>query len=275
MPLTEKSLGVNINRAAYWDSVARAWQATRPQDLWRAHSDRINTALLEAWLPRTGQPAARALKTDSFDEAFGTGLYPCLAVRAQSVVNMDVSRVALHAARARHRQLRAAGADTCSLPFADAAFDIVVSNSTLDHLNRYDEVAASVRELHRVLKCDGQLIITLDNAANPAIALRNALPRPWRDRLGVVPYQVGVTLDQHRLVKVLQTSGFHVGAVRFLMHHPSVIAPALLRLIERAAPPALHQRSLDWLDKLERLGEWPTRAHTGHFVAVRATKTGA
>jgi hypothetical protein len=142
-------------------------------------------------------------------------------------------------------------------------------------LNSYDEIAASVRELHRVLKCDGQLIITLDNAANPVIALRNALPRRWRDRLSVVPYQVGVTLDQHRLVSVLQTTGFHVGAVRFLMHHPSVVAPALLRLIERGAPPALHQHCLDWLDKLEWLSEWPTRARTGHFVAVRAIKTGA
>src|SRR4029434_1314077 len=58
--------------------------------------------------------------------------------------------------------------------FADEAFDVIVSNSTLDHFGSWAELGASLHELHRVLKTRGLLIITLDNRANPIVALRNA-----------------------------------------------------------------------------------------------------
>jgi SAM-dependent methyltransferase len=257
----------------YWDAIAHIWQDQHPQSLWRIHSDEINTALLDRWLP-AGR-FARVLKTDAFDEAVSAGLYPVLAQHARAVMGMDVSTTMLHAARARHPALRAAGADTRHLPYADGAFDAVISNSTLDHLNSQAEIAASLRELHRVLRHQGHLILTLDNPDNPAIALRNALPLRWLNRLGLVPYQIGSTCSERTLRRMLSQTGFRVLDVRFVMHHPSILAVLLTRGLEQRASPATQMRFLRGLMALERLADWPTRARTGHFVAVRAIKADA
>ena len=45
-----------------------------------------------------------------------------------------------------------------------------------------------------MLKPRAPLILTLDNAANPLIAIRNALPFAMLKRSGVVPYFVGARL---------------------------------------------------------------------------------
>ncbi len=66
---------------------------------------------------------------------------------------------------------------TCgTLPFPDGAFDRVFSNSTLDHFDSRDDIREALRELARVLHPEGELLLTLDNLANPVVRLRNALP---------------------------------------------------------------------------------------------------
>jgi len=95
--------------------IARLWEKANPQVLWRVHSDAVNTALLERWLP-AGQ-VGRLLKTDLFDEAFSSGIYPFLAVRAQSVVSIDASELVVRAARSRYKGLLVTGADVRRLPF--------------------------------------------------------------------------------------------------------------------------------------------------------------
>ncbi len=61
------------------------------------------------------------------------------------------------------------------LPFADGAFDLVVSNSTLDHFRTPADIQTSFAELHRVLAPGGSLILTLDNPSNPVVALQKLL----------------------------------------------------------------------------------------------------
>jgi SAM-dependent methyltransferase len=238
--------------------------------LWRAHSDQVNAALLEQWLP--AGKLDRVLKTDSFDEAFSDGLYPLLARRARSVTSMDVSTIILRAAQANHGSLNTTGADTCRLPFADRTFDAIISNSTLDHLSSHDEITISLRELARVLRPDGVLILTLDNPDNPAIALRNAIPPVLLKRLGVVPYYVGATCNARQLRGLLQQVGLYVLDVRFIMHHPSVLAVTMTRLLERYTTAETQNRFLRFMMSLEQLANWPTRPLSGHFVAVRAIK---
>jgi ubiquinone/menaquinone biosynthesis C-methylase UbiE len=113
------------------------------------------------------------------------------------------------AATARHPGLCGVAADVRRLPFADASFDVVVSNSTLDHFAAAD-IATSLAEPRRVLRPDGHLLLTLDNAANPLIGLRNALPfAVWR-RLRIVPYYVGATLGPCELRRALAAAGFEI-----------------------------------------------------------------
>ena len=256
--------------ASYWESIAEEWKKTRPDRLWRKHSDAINQSLLFRWLPE--QPVPRLLKTDTFDEAVGEGLAQFLQTRAHTVVGMDLSFQNVQLACRGEKSIPGACADVRHLPFGEQSFDVVVSNSTLDHFQTLDEITVSLRELHRVLCRKGQLIVTLDNLANPIIAVRNHLPFKLLNRLGIVPYFVGATCGPWQLQKLLREVGFEVRDVTAVLHCPRMIAVLVAKLLcSRAEPPA-QQHFLRWLQTFEGLSRWPTRYLTGCYIAVRAEK---
>jgi SAM-dependent methyltransferase len=255
----------------YWDAVAREWDETGRQGLWRRHSDAINTALAERWLP-PGK-VGRLLKTDAFDEAIGEGLAPILALRAHSLVVVDAAKAALEAAGRRHPGLETVYADVRSLPFPDASYDAVFSNSTLDHFETLDDVAVALSELRRVLRPDGCLVITLDNLANPIVFLRSVLPAGLLAKTGLVPYSVGATCGPRRLRRLLDESGFSVEDTAAIMHCPRVLAVPVGSLLERRSA-RTQAHYLRTLLAFERLATMPTRYLTGHFVAARATRRG-
>lgn len=263
--------GSNAARRREWDTAVRALLATPTETLWRRHSDAINSASIARWLP-TGS-CHRLLKTDLFDEAMGDGLYPLLAQRAGRVIGLDIARSVLAAAAARHPRLLAVAADARQLPFADAAFDVVVSNSTLDHFDARDDIATALRGLHRVLRPGGALLLTLDNLANPFVALRNALPGRLLRRLGLVDYPVGATCGPRRLRRMLREAGFAVLECTALLHCPRALAVAALRRLPADAPPEQQARFLRLLAGWERLAQWPTRYVTGYYIGVSARKT--
>jgi SAM-dependent methyltransferase len=264
----------------YWDGLAQLWRDARPTPLWRRHSDAVNAALLERWLP---QRVGRVLKTDLFDEAISGGLYGALAARADDVVGIDVSGEIVQAATERHPGLRAQQADVRTLPFEAETFDAIVSNSTLDHFDDQGEILASLRELHRVLRPEGRLILTLDNPWNPMNALAKALPRDWLNRVwirharltasvGHVPYHVGETMGASRLREVLPALGLEIRDEAAIMHAPRALVVIVAELLDRRAGPRTQRRFLDVLARLERLSGWPSRYVTAHFVAVNAVK---
>jgi SAM-dependent methyltransferase len=254
----------------YWDTVAAAWQDTHPQRLWRAYSDALHARLLRRWLPAAEMHDV--LKTDAFDEAVSTGLFELLAARAQRVWSVDISAQLVRAAQVRHPALYATCADVRRLPFADGMFDLIVSNSTLDHFSHWDDLVAAVRELYRVLKPGGTLLLTLDNLANPVIALRRILPFRLLHRLGLVPYYVGVTCGPLRLRRLLQQAGFTVHHSSVMLHCPRVLAIPLAGLLEKYASSATQRRYIRLLLAWEHLAVWPVHFLTGHFLTVRALK---
>jgi len=253
----------------YWNRVGEAWTIGAPLDrLWREHSDVVNGALLERWLP--GQ-AGLVLKTDLFDEAVGVGLIAQLERRGRAL-GIDTSITIAHSAVERSKVRRAACADVRQLPFGDARFDAVVSNSTLDHFRSFEELALSIGELQRVLRPGGVLLLTLDNPLNPLVALRNALPYPLLNRIGLVPYYVGVTCGPERLRRLLEATGFQVSAMDAVLHCPRVVAVAVCRGVERSRSAWARRLTLRLLGACEALSASPLRYRTGHFVAVRAVK---
>ncbi len=118
----------------------------------------------------------RLLKTDLFDEALTTGLYPLLVGTSASRLRRRHLLFDL-ASRGRTQRPSASRPGRCALlPFADGAFGGIVSNSTLDHFASTADIVSALAELYRVLRSGGRLLLTLDNLANPVVALRNALP---------------------------------------------------------------------------------------------------
>lgn len=266
----ETPAGVTEEPIRYWDHVAEQWKGSGEDLLWRRHSDAVNTALLARWLP--DEPIHRLLKTDLFDEAVSEGLAPFLRSRADTLVGVDVSMTTIRRAHAQTAIITPARADTRCFPFRSDSFDVVVSNSTLDHFQSFDAVVASLRELRRVLRTGGHLLLTMDNLANPIIALRNGLPFKWLHRLGIVPYYVGVTCGPNRLRRTLQEVGFTVVDTTAIMHSPRVVAVWLARRVQARTAPSFHRKFLRWLMQWEFLERLPARFMTGYFVAVRCVK---
>jgi SAM-dependent methyltransferase len=234
------------------------------------HSDATNTTLFARWLP--SEPCATVLKTDLFDEAMGSGLYPLLSARGRRVAAIDVAPTVLAAATARYPALLAVEADVRRMPFAGDTFDVVVSNSTLDHFETHDEILASLRDFHRILRPGGRLLLTMDNLANPAVALRNALPYRLLHRLKLVAYPIGATGGPGRLRRMLNESGFEVLETVALLHCPRALSVALARRCERRGTPQATARFLRTASRWERLARWPTRYLTGYFVGIYARK---
>jgi SAM-dependent methyltransferase len=255
--------------ALRWDEVGEAWQRRRPQRLWRRHSDAVNAALLERWLPKRCE---RVLKTDLFDEANGAGLADVLGARAGTVVGVDVAPSMASAAGRDHDVISATVGDARALPFRDGAFDAVVSNSTLDHFRTVDEIDVSLQEIRRVLRPGGELVLTLDNSANPLVWVRNALPFAFLHRVGLVPYFVGATLGPSATAEHLRAVGMEVFERSAVLHCPRAPAVVAAGIVDRIGSDALRALLLRMLRGCEVLEHLPTRDLTGYFVAARARR---
>ena len=253
----------------YWDSVqSLLGQGQNP--IWREHSDAINSAfVLRSLIHRK---VGRALKTDLFDEVVGPGLYPLLEGVAEYVVGIDMSAQAAKRAQDSCRTLASAAADVRRLPFKSEAFDLIVSNSTLDHFEHFREVEDSLRELRRVLKPGAQLILTLDNFANPTVALRNVLPAAFRRRSRIVPYFVGATCGPARLRKVLASTGFEVHALEAILHVPRFLAIHAAYFFGHYASGKLHHRILRGMNGFEVMSRWPTKFLTAYYIGASAVR---
>lgn len=270
---------MSTDEQAYWDRVGDDWRRRRPHGLWREYSDRHQVGLLDRWIgSRIASRSATGsrfdlLKTDLFDEVAGLGVVARPPARGVNVTGIDVAPTIVSDAAARNPGLEAVVADVRSLPFPDGSFDAVFSGSTLDHFESVAEIPFALRELARVLRPGGSLILTLDNPGNPLIRLRNGpLSRVVR-WLGIVPYQVGATLHRRPLVESLRAAGFEVRQMTAVLHCPRAIAVAL-------AGPASHlgtsgqEMFLRMLGMFEVLEQMPTRWLTGHYLAVHAVRSG-
>lgn len=270
LPGTPDPPPVRKGDGEYWRQAIQDFGAERSHQLWRRHSDRVNRELLERWLGT--ERAGLVLKTDLFDEAVSDGLVPFLQERADLVVGIDVSRFVVSNAVEQCPGLAAVYADVARLPFEDGCFDRVVSLSTLDHFDSHEEIVHALRELKRLLRPSGELLLTLDNLANPVVRLRNALPIGWLHRMGIVPYYVGPTCGPRRLRSLVRETGLVVRETMGIMHAPRIVAVAVARLLSSRATPAAQSRFLRALRSFERLRDWPTRFLTGYFIAIRAVR---
>lgn len=226
----------------------------------------VHLELVGKW--RRGGHAERILKTDLFEEAFGDDRFlPDLFPTARIVLGIDEAFSTAQAASRRDLCGRVAVSDVRRVAFAQETFDLVVSTSTLDHFTCREDFVASLKELHRILRPGGLLILTLDNPLNPLYP-----PLRWLSRTGFTPFYLGYTPSVWSLKRMLDHAGFEVGEVDWLLHNPRLISTTLFLLCRRAfgrhadAPVRFLIRLFDVLSKL------PTRRFTACFQAVSAQK---
>ena len=232
--------------------------------LWRKYCDRLHRDLIAEWCG--GRRFRRALKTDVFDEAVGEGCFGALAAVAGEVQGIDVSRPLVEKVSRVEKNFKVSVGDVRKLEFPDASFDLVFSNSTLDHFETEAEIEQSLSEFARILEHGGQLLITMDNPVNPVVGVRNFLPQRAMGTIGLVPYFMGKTLSMPRLAEVLKQAGFRMVQQRHTMHAPRVLALHLCRLLEKSS--AAGRVALRAMLVMEGLGKLPTALLTGYYSAL-------
>jgi SAM-dependent methyltransferase len=230
-------------------------------------------ALHLEWVGRNvppGVPIHTVLKTDLFEEAYGQDeLLFSLPMKPALAIGCDIeSATVLKAAR------REAGsacvfmrADVRGLPLQDGCVDMVLSNSTLDHFGTEQEIEDSLRELTRVLKPGGILLVTLDNPRNPLFLLFRAAS----SKLGLA-FSLGKTLPMNKLLSILARAGLEVQSTDWLIHNPRFISTLIFLALRRSFG-SRADAPIRWLlAAFSTMGRLPTRGFTGAFIAVCASK---
>ena len=260
--------------ATDWNRVGQEWpHAGQENPVLARHKRRVYTQLLKTWLGE--QAPSHALKTDMFAEAFNDEEFVSALPWAGRMVGIDISGTILQAARARRGLGPLHGYVTCdvtSLPFRDGAFDLVVSDSTLDHFPTTTEIHRSLSELARVLAPGGRMVVSIDNPRSLTYPPRWVV-KLWM-RLGLAPYFVGVTLSLPRLRAALEDVGMTVVHETAILHYPH--PDGLVRSCERCARAIGRGRLDGFVEGLftaaERLGNTELRYLSGRYLAVDAVK---
>ena len=137
--------------------VTRTWRAEAPHLWW---GDAVDARFLVADALR-GLHNVRVL-----DIGCGAGVLLSEAAATNIRVGIDHSIEAVHLAGRLEPSLRLCRADMLALPFQDAAFDVVVFCGMLEVPQR-EEKAHAVRELARVLRPGGRVLLTTPNRRYP------------------------------------------------------------------------------------------------------------
>lgn len=255
---------------AYWDEVGKEFEHRQFHlDPFLGQLKRDSYLnLVERWAPR--QATGTVLKTDLFEEAFGPdALVPRLMGQAALVVGFDLGTKTVQIARKRwgSHGNQFTVADVRRLPFADCTFDVILSPSTLDHFDDPGDLKVSLLELHRILKPDGRLIVSLDNRQNigdPMLRLIN-----W---LGWIPFYLGRSYTVVELRQELQAAGFHVCDTTAILHNPRLTAVASIALTRKLGWAPLQRLAQRVILAAQSLEQTRLRYYTGSFVAALATK---
>lgn len=261
----------------YWDSLVAKPHVMGSEDFWRAHLKEIYQRMKERW--RGNARPKLVLKTDLYDEAISThNLIPLFGSQCEQIIGTDVS---FRTSRAAKRRMADEYGGWRSIAVSDArnhafkanAFDEVLSFSTLDHFPDRKDITESLRELRRILRPGGTLIITFDNPWNPVIFVRNRLPYRLLRFLGVIPFYMGVTLSRPELIRDLESNGFQVCDSTAIVHSPRIFAIRVGHLLDRTGREGIRAFFHRLLRAFEALEALPTKYVTGYYVAVKAVKS--
>jgi hypothetical protein len=144
---------------------------------------------------------------------------------------------------------------------------LIVSPSTLDHFVDPADLGNSLRELQRILRSSGQLIVTLDNRQNIFDPLLHLI-----DRLGLVPYYLGRSYSIRQLRAELESAELEVVETTAILHNPRLVATAGVAIANRVGWQPLIRLVRRALIAAQRLEHTRWRYRAGSFIAACARR---
>lgn len=211
----------------------------------------------------------RLLKTDLWDEAKNTRILLWAARHGARVFGIDVSAPIVDQARAAFEgaPLHPSLADVRRLPFAGGSFDAIYSMGTIEH---FDGSEAAVREMARVLRPGGRLVLGVPNRHDPFFRpLLVAILRAF----GLYAYGREKSYSRRALRAMLEDAGLEVIDETGILFIPGwlrmldLLAHTSMRPLERLTAPAV--RLFARLDR-----RFPALRRHGYLLASVAVRPG-
>ncbi len=267
----EKSHNQMLLGFEYWDSIAEKLKSHFVQNPYFEHKRNEVLRLVKEWGKHNQDGAI--LKTDLYEEALEPdALLLDLAKRNRKVCGIDISprlaKMTRQKALQRGVHLDLCVSDLRRLAFKDNKFNLIISTSTLDH---FPEIDVALKELYRVLKPKGVIILTLHNTTNLPVYSMYKLMKLFRK------YPFGYAEGTYSLSKAkqLMTSvGFNLEDSTAIIH-VSPLLPTIINEVYRRGNCTILARICQRIIELsEIIGKSNSflKYLTGYCVAVKGTK---
>ncbi len=256
--------------AEYWDSIAEKTNSHYVRNPFFQHKQNEVLRLIDQWA-KTNQDAA-ILKNDLWEEALEPDPLLFDLLKKWQGTGIDISprvaKMASQKARQRRVHLNLCVSDVRRLAFKDNKFDLIISTSTLDH---FPEIDVSLKELYRVLKPNGLIILTLHNATNLLVYLMFKLMKLFRK----YPFFYAEGTYSLRKIKQLMTStGFTVEDSTAIIHVPPLLPTIINEIYRRGNSKILANICQKIIELSEAIGKGNSflKYLTGYCLAVKGTK---
>jgi SAM-dependent methyltransferase len=183
---------------------------------------------------RTAYVIQRCPRGRGLDVGCGTGvLAERLADSGYEMSGVDPSQGMLDVLRARTGKVTATRASGTRLPFEDGSFDLVLTVAVLHHVADAGDVRDTLREMVRVARPGGRILVWDHNPRNPY----------WARLMGKVPQDTGEErlIPEQEVLAGLRAGGAEIESSEQLGMVPEFTPPSALRAA--AAAEALVERT--------------------------------
>jgi len=140
---------------------------------------------------------------------------------------IDISKGMIdEAKKSTDQSIKYAVADTQKLPFKDRSFDVLVAKHMVYHI---DDIRKGLNEMHRVLKDDGILIITLNSLANGSRANIERYLKEMEKVLNAKRIQTITKANMENFFQYVDKSQFKILEIRTYFNYGEIENSGLLK----------------------------------------------
>lgn len=251
-----------MKEARYWDETIRKMPDSHLEKHIASYKAKEHLNLVNKWMEPKFDTA---LKTDLFEECFERDSFFSY-VDCNELYGIDISEEAVKQAKTNFKSLRLQRADIRDMPFEDEKFDLIISNSTLDHMP-LKELPKAIKEMKRTLKDQGTLIITIDNKHNLLYYFGLFLGQ----KLGFLPFYQDRCYSKCEIEFLLEEQGLKVVDIDAIFHVTPPIS-TFLRYLERINKKLAGNIAKYVVDISMRISELNENLATGRLLCFKVKK---